>query len=202
MPIKTSGSTGTEIPAGTQVSWRVREAAFDPNGRYGPVVELDLDIVTNEYIGTSAKYFAKIQQPRLDKVAKLRGEGVDDELIKAILQKQGFEFDDLDERDEMLVGRSGALYSILQAGQGDGNAAEKVLEQCDSFDQLADRLVGGRFVGTTKLSKDGYVRLDATEDIFVDKAAQEDADEAAEPSVSDKAENSAFGDEDFHDIPF
>lgn len=177
MPIKTSGSTGTEIPAGTQVSWRVRDAAFDPTGRFGPTIELVLDIVTDEYIGTSTKYWARIQQPRLDKVAKLRGEGVDDELITAILQKQGFEFDELDEMDELLVGRSGALYSILQAGQGDGNAAEKVLEQCDSFDQLADRLVGGRFVGTTKLSKDGYVRLDATEDIFVDKAAQEDAEE-------------------------
>jgi hypothetical protein len=185
MPIKTSGSTGTEIPTGTQVSWRVREAAFDPNGRFGPTIELDLDIVTNEYIGTSTKYWARIQQPRLDKVAKLRGEGVEDELITAILQKQGFEFDELDELDEMLVGRSGALYSILQAGQGDGNAAEKVLEQCDNFDELAARLVGGRFVGTTKLSKDGYVRLDATEDIFKDVAV---ADEDAE--------------EDFDSIPF
>ncbi len=178
MPIKTSGSTGTEIPTGTQVSWRVREAAFDPNGRFGPTIELNLDITTDEYIGTSTKYWARIQQPRLDKLAKLRGEGVDDELISAILQKQGFEFDDLDDPDEMLVGRSGALYSILLAVQGDGNAAEKVLEQCDSFDQLADRLVGGRFVGTTKLSKDGYVRLDATEDIFKDVAvAEEDAEE-------------------------
>ncbi len=177
MAIQTSGSTGTEIPAGTQVSWRVREAEFDPNGRFGPTIELKLDIVTPEYSGTSTKYWARIQQPRLDKVAKLRGEGVDDELITTILQKQDFEFNELDDPDKMLVARGGALYKILLAGQGDGNEAEKVLEQCDSFDQLADRLVGGRFVGTTKLSNDGYARLDATEDIFKDVAvAEEDAE--------------------------
>jgi len=177
MPIQTSGSTGTEIPAGTQVSWKVREATFDPNGRYGPTVELDLDVSNDEYIGTSTKYWARIQRPRLDKVTKLRGEGLDDGTIAAALRKQGHEFGDLDEQDEMLVARGGALYAILTAGQGDAKAAEKVLEQCDNFGELAARLVGGRFVGTTKHSKDGYARLDATEEIFADKAVHEDADE-------------------------
>jgi hypothetical protein len=178
MPIETSGSTGTEIPAGTQVSWKVREATFDANGRYGPEVELDLDVVTDEYVGTGTKYFAKIARPRLDKVAKLRGEGLDDETIAAALRKQGFEFGDLDEQDKMVVARGGALYAILTAGQGDVKSAEQVLQDCDNFDELAARLVGGRFVGTTKLSKDGYARLDAMEDIFKDVAvAEEDAEE-------------------------
>jgi hypothetical protein len=178
MPIKTSGSTGTEIPTGTQVSWRVREAAFDPNGRYGPTIELQLDITTDEYVGTSVKYFAKIAQERLDKAAKLRGEGVDDELIKAILHKQGYKFDELDDPDEMSVARGGALYAILTARQGDVASAEQFLKQSDSFDELAARLVGGRFVGTTGVSKDGYARLDAREDIFKDVAvAEEDAEE-------------------------
>ncbi len=173
-----SGSTGTEVPAGTQVSWRVREATFDPNGRYGPEVELELDVVTDEYLGTSTKYWARIQQPRLDKVTKLRGEGLDDETIATVLNKQGFEFGDLDEQDKMRVARGGALFAILTAGQGDVASAEKVLKQCDSFDELAARLVGGRFVGTTSLSKDGYLRLDAREDIFKDVAvAEEDAEE-------------------------
>jgi len=180
MPIETSGSIGTEIPAGTQVSWKVREATFDANGRYGPEVELELDVVTDEYAGTSIKYFAKIQQPRLDKVAKLRGEGLDDETIAAALRKQGFEFENLDEQDKMVVARGGALYAILTARQGDVASAEKVLKQSGNFDELAARLVGGRFVGTTSLSKDGYVRLDAREGIFVDVAAQEDQGDAEE----------------------
>jgi|GEM_PF-2774111 len=187
MPIQTSGSTGTEIPAGTQVSWRVREAAFDPNGRYGPTVELDLDVVTDEYVGTSSKYWCKIQRPRLDKVAKLRGEGLDDETIADALRKQGHEFENLDDEDKMLVARGGALYAILTAGQGDGKAAEQVLQDCDNFDELAARLVGGRFVGTTKLSKDGYARLDAMEDIYVDKSSPGAATD---------------GDNDFDDIPW
>jgi hypothetical protein len=177
MPIRTTGSTGAEVPAGTQVRWRVSEASFDENGRYGPTVELDLDITTPEYLGTSIKYWAKIAQPRLDKVSKLRGEGLDDDTIAAVLEKQGFEFGNLDELDEMLVSRGGALYAILTAGQGSTQGAEKVLQECGNFDELAARLVDARFVGTTKLSKDGYARLDATEEIFVDKERSDSSDE-------------------------
>ena len=177
MPIGTTGSTGAEVPAGTQVRWQVSEASFDENGRYGPAVELDLDITTPEYLGTSTKYWAKIAQPRLDKVSKLRGEGLDDDTIAAVLEKQGFEFGNLHEPDEMLVSRGGALYAILTAGEGSTQGAEKVLQECDNFDELAARLVGVRFVGTTKLSKDGYARLDATEEIFVDKQRSDSSDE-------------------------
>ncbi len=191
MAIEASGSIGTEVPAGTQVSWRVREAAFDANGRYGPNVELALDIVAPDaYVGTSVKYFANIARPRLDKVEKLRGEGVEDELIKAILQKQGYKFDELDDPDKMVVARGGALYAILTARQGDVASAEKALKQSGNFDELAAGLVGGRFVGTTGLSKDGYVRLDAREGIFKDVAVAEgDAEGDAE-------------EEDFDDLPF
>jgi hypothetical protein len=44
------------------------------------------------------------------------------------------------------------------------------LNACNNFDELAAQLVNGRFVGTTKLIKKGYVRLDGNEDIFPDIA--------------------------------
>jgi hypothetical protein len=189
MAIKSSGSTGVEVPAGTQVSWRVREAAFEQDGKYGPTVELDLDVVTEEYAGAETKYWCRIQRPRIDKVAKLRGEGADDEMIEAILRKQNYEFENLDDPDEMLVSRAGALYSILMATQGGTQGAEQVLASCDTFDDLAFRLVGGRFVGTTRQSPDGYLRLDASEDIFVDKdpRAEHDRDLAALPYDDEEA---------------
>jgi len=188
MPLQTSGSVTTEVPDGTQVRWSIKDATFEPDGQYGPDIELELDIITEKYIGTSTRYWAKIQQPRLDKVRKLRKEGLDDETIASALRKQGFEFNKIDEADAMVVGRGGALYSILAARCG-GNrrAAEKVLEDCDTFNELAERLKEGVFVGTTKLSKDGYVRLDATEDIFPDAGGAE-SDEDPE--------------EDFDNIPF
>jgi hypothetical protein len=110
-------------------------------------------------------------------VRKLRKEGLDDETIATVLKKQSFEFSKIDEPDKMVIGRGGAIYTILTAVEGgDRKRAEKVLQACDSFDDLAAHLKGGTFVGTTKLSKDGYVRLDATEDIFPDvesRTAQE-----------------------------
>jgi hypothetical protein len=188
MPLQTSGSVTTEVPDGTQVRWSIKDATFEPDGQYGPDIELELDIITEKYIGTSTRYWARIQQPRLDKVRKLRKEGLDDETIASVLRKQGFAFDKIDEADEMVIGRGGALYSILVARCG-GNrrAAEKVLENCDTFDDLAKSLTEGSFVGTTKLSKDGYVRLDATEDIFPDVAGAAQTENA---------------EEDFDDLPF
>src|SRR5215210_2155672 len=174
MPLKTSGSVTTEVPDGTQVRWAIKDAIFEPDGIYGPDLELALDIVTDEYIGTSTKYWAKIQQPRLDKVRKLRKEGLDDKTIATALRNQGFEFHRIDEPDERVIGRGGALYSILLARcGGDRRAAEKVLQNCDTFEDLADSLKDGVFVGTTKLTKDGYVRLDATEEIYPDKEGSE-----------------------------
>ena len=167
MPLQTSGSVATEVPDGTQVRWSIKDATFEPDGVYGPDIELDLDIVTEDYIGTSTKYWARIQQPRLDKVRKLRKEGLDDETIAAALRKQGCEFKRIDEADQLVIGRGGALYAIHVARcGGDRLVAEKVLQNCDAFDDLAESLKGGAFVGTTKLSKDGYVRLDATEEIY------------------------------------
>jgi hypothetical protein len=191
MPLETTGSVGTEVPAGVQVRWAIQDATFDPDGRYGPSIELDLSIVTEEYLGNSTRYWASIQQPRLDKVRKLRKEGLDDETIATALNKQGFIFDKIDDSDKMAIGRSGALYSVLAAVKGgDRKKAEKAIQDCDSFYDLATHLSGGTLVGTTKLTDDGYVRLDAKEEIFPDLSGGTAAERAEETE------------EDFGDIPF
>jgi len=151
MPIETAGSVSTtEVPAGTQVEFEIKNTTFDADGKYGPSVELDLIIADETYYGTQLRYWARVQQPRLDLVRKWRGDGMSDEVIKTALKERGFKFRKVDDRDNMVIGRGGNLYKILTATAGGPRGAEQVLEECDDFNQLADKLVGGRFVGTTK----------------------------------------------------
>src|SRR5215207_6497364 len=134
MPIPTSGGFGdsVEVPAGAQVEWRIKSAAFNPLGQYGPDLELDLEIMDNRYFGITTKYWARIQQPRLDKVRKLRKEGISDETIATVLRGQGYEFKKVDEKDALTVVRAGALYSILVARcGGDRKKAEEALQELD-----------------------------------------------------------------------
>lgn len=186
MPIPTSGSVDVEIPSGTQTRWRIPAAEFKPLGMYGPEITLDLDVITPEYVGTSTIYSARIQRPRLDKVERLRKDGLDNETIASVLRKQGYQFKDIDEPDTLTVGRAGNLYAILVAiNGGDRTRAEAVLKDCKDFDELAAQLVNGRFVGTTKLSEKGYVRLDGNEDIFPDVAEQEALEKQSEKMIDD-----------------
>jgi hypothetical protein len=59
------------------------------------------------------------------------------------------------------------------------------LNACNNFDELAAQLVNGRFVGTTKLTEKGYVRLDGNEDIFPDIAEQEALEKQTEEEIDD-----------------
>jgi hypothetical protein len=168
VPIETVGSAGgaIEIPAGTQAEFAVKAAAFDEKGKYGPAVELDLNFVTEQYYGVPLKYWARVQQPRLDLVRKWRGDGMSDNLIKEALKERGFKFKKIDEPDKMVVGKGGNLYKILVAGTGSPRAADALLAEVDSFDELAERMANFRFIGTTKKSADGqYVQLDGKEEI-------------------------------------
>jgi hypothetical protein len=194
MPIPTTGAVG-DVPAGIQTLFLIRNATFEPAGKYGPDIELELDLVDDEYVGTSTTYWASIQRPRIDKVEDLRENGLDDEDIARVLRKQGFEFEELDEPDTFTVGRGGNLYKILVAvNGGDRRRAEAVLERCNDFDELAEALKGGRFVGTTKHDKDGkYVRLDGQEDIYADMSSR-----GAKASAEEINED----DEDFNNLPF
>ena len=201
MPIETTGSAtaAVDIPAGIQAEIGIRKAAFDADGNFGPDIELDLDMLDEEYYGTPLKYWARIQQPRLDLVRKYRSDGMSDHLIKEALKERGFEFKKIDEPDKMKVGRRGNLYKILTAATGSTKAADQVLAECDDFDQLAERLVGGRFIGTTKKSSDGkYVQLDGNEEIFP-VARELTAVSANGDSEDPRATES---DENFEQIPF
>jgi len=167
LPIPTSGSLGADVPSGIQTEFRITECAFEPDNQYGPCFELDLELVDEEYLGTYMKYWAKLQQPRLDKVRKWRQDGLDDETITSALRKQGFKFDKIDEPDTIGIGRNSNTYKILTAVEGSVKGAEAVLRRCDSFDELAECLVDGSFIGTTKRSADGkYTKLDGKEEIY------------------------------------
>jgi len=198
VPIETVGASGssTDVPAGIQVEFEAKAATFEVDGRYGPDIELELDIVTEQYYGTPLKYWARIQQPRLDLVRKYRNDGMSDSLIKEALKERGLKFKKLDEKDKMVVGKNGNLFKILIATAGSPRGADAILAEVDSFDELAQRMVGTRFVGTTRKSADGkYVQLDGTEEIFPVASAP-----AAVPANGDS--NATESDEDFDSIPF
>lgn len=167
MPIPVSGSVGADVPDGVQTEFRITEAAFDENNKYGPSFELTLELAEEDYLGVSMKYWAKVQQPRLDKVRKWRQDGLDDETIASALQKQGFKFEKLDEPDTLQIGRSSNLYKILTAVEGSAKGAEALLKRANTFEELAKALEDGSFIGTTKRSADNkYVKLDGKEEIY------------------------------------
>ncbi len=167
MPIPVSGSVGADVPDGVQTEFRITEAAFDENNKYGPSFELTLELAEEDYLGVSMKYWAKVQQPRLDKVRKWRQDGLDDETIASALKKQGFKFKKLDEPDTLQIGRSSNLYKILTAVEGSAKGAEALLKRANTFEELAKALEDGSFIGTTKRSADNkYVKLDGKEEIY------------------------------------
>ena len=117
-----------------------------------------------------------------------------DKLIKEALKERGFSFKKLDDPDKMVVGRGGNLYKILIAGTGSARAADELLAEVNGFDELAERLVGYRFVGTTKKSKDGkYVQLDGNEEIFPVARELVTVPASADPRATES-------DEDFEDL--
>lgn len=201
MPIPTSGSVGTEVPSGVQTEFRITDSTFDQDNKYGPSFELDLELAEEQYLGVSMRYWAKIQQPRLDLVRNLRGQGLDDETIESALRKQGFEFDSIDDPDELKVARGGNLYKILTAVEGSAKGAEAVLRRCNSFDELAECLIDGSFIGTTKRSADGkYVKLDGKEEIYL--VASKLSSAKAEAESANDAEIDELGSDDDPPAPF
>src|SRR5215212_221629 len=198
MPIEITGAAGssTEVPAGIQVPFKIKKATFQPDGKHGPAVELDKVVTDPRYYGTPLKYWARIQQPRLDMVRRLRADGLGDKVIKDALKERGFDYKNIDEPDKMVVGRGGNLFKILVAGTGSPQAADQLLAECDSFDELAERMVDFEFVGTTKKSKDGkYVQLDGREEIFA--VTKEPATVPANGDI-----DTTDSDEEFDEIPF
>src|SRR5215218_5714989 len=189
MPIDRSGSVGGNIPEnGVQARFRITQAEFRPETRFGPDIELQLQMIDEDYFGTPARFWVRLQQPRMDKVRRMRAEGLSDEIIKQALKEQGFKFKKIDEKDSTRINRGGNAYGVLLATcQGDHQKAEEVLDKLNSFDELAKYLKGKSFVGTTKVKKKddkAYVNVNGKEELYPDMGPREQAQEKVEEEAT------------------
>ena len=148
-----------DIDEGTQVEVEIGDAIYDEGGRFGPEIELDLEVFKpSAHAGATILSSFGLSQPRLRKVRDLREDGLDDETIANVLRKKNFEFEEIDDPETPKLG--GALLRIVKACYGaDTRAVKKLLAECDTFDDLADALVGRRFVATTRKDKNDYTRI-------------------------------------------
>lgn len=181
-----------DIDEGTQVEVLVADATYDAEGRFGPAVELELEVLKPvAHTGSTILSTFGLSQPRLSKVRDLRADGFDDEAIASALRNKNFEFESIDDPETPKLG--GALLRIVKACYNDDTrAVKKLLAECDSFDELADALVGRRFVASTRKDKNDYTRIDGKGEFYRVMSK--------EPENGDKA--AAVPEEDFADIPF
>jgi hypothetical protein len=176
-----------DIKEGTQVQVLVGDAVYDADGRFGSAVELTLEVVQPAaHAGDTILSTFGLSQPRLSKVRDLRGDGLDEGAIAKVLKKKGFKFESIDDPETPKLG--GALLRIVKAGyNADPRAVKKLLAECDTFHDLADALIGKRFVAATRKDKSDYTRIDGKGEFYrVMAPAQAEAEE----------------DEDFEKIPF
>jgi hypothetical protein len=155
-----------DIKEGTQVEVVVGDATYDEEGRFGPAVELALEVLRpSAHAGDSILSTFGLSQPRLSKVRDLRADGLDDEAIASVLENKNFEFESIDDPETPKLG--GALLRIVKACyNADTRAVKKLLEECDTFDDLADALIGRRFVATTRKDKNDYTRIDGKGEFY------------------------------------
>jgi hypothetical protein len=184
-----------DIDEGTQVTGEIADAVYDEFGRFGAEMELSLEVLEpSEHNGETIMSTFALSQPRLRKVRDLKEDGFDDEAIAEVLKKKGFAFDKIDEPETPKLG--GALLKIVKACyQNDSRTIKKVLAECDTFDDLAEALIGKRFVFTTRKDKNDRTRVDG-KDEFYRVMAEEPAKLKSVPQQESDAE------EDFNDIPF
>jgi hypothetical protein len=189
-----------DVKEGTQVQVVVGDAVYDADGRFGPAVELTLDVVEPAaHAGDTILSTFGLSQPRLSKVRDLRDDGLDDKAIAKVLEKKGFRFEKIDEPETPKLG--GALLRIVKACYGDPRAVKKLLAECGTFDDLADALVGRRFVATTRVDKNDYTRIDGKGEFYrVMPSNTLVPDHSAEGQA--RAEARKAEDEDFNKIPF
>lgn len=176
-----------DIDEGTQITVEIADAVYDELGRFGAEIEMTLDLIEPaEHSGESIMSSFSLSQPRLRKVRDLRDDGIDDEAIAEVLRKKKFEFENIDDPETPKVG--GALLRIVKAAHNnDSRAVRKLLAECDTFDDLAEALVGKRFVCTTRKDKKDYTRVDGKREFY-------------RVMTPEKVE--AEEDGDFSDLPF
>jgi len=195
-----------DINEKTQIEVEVADATYDEEGRFGPAVELALDVhKPSAHAGDSILSTFSLSQPRRSKVRDLRADGLDDEAIAAVLENKNFNFETIDDPETPKLG--GALLRIVRACyDADARAVKKLLEGCDTFDDLADALIGRRFVCTTRKDKNDYTRVDGKGEFYrVVKDAPGEASglqqKQQEASAATKPEASP-DDPEWDDIPF
>jgi hypothetical protein len=186
VPLDTTKSFA-DINEGTQVEVLIADATYDEAGRFGPEIEFNLDVLKpSAHAGETILSTFSLSQPRLSKVRNLRDDGLDDETIAQVLEKKNFKFEKIDDPETPRVG--GALLKVVKACyNADPRAVKKLLAECDTFDDLAEALIGRRFVATTRKDKNDYTRLDGKGEFYrVMTPAQAEAEE----------------DENFQKVPF
>jgi len=165
MGIETTKSFA-DIKEGTQVEVLIADATYDAEGRFGPAVELALEVQRpSAHTGDTILSTFSLSQPRLSKVRDLRADGLDDEAIASVLRNKNFEFDNIDDPEPPKLG--GALLRILKAScNEDARAIKKLLAECESFEDLADALIGRRFVASTRVDKNARTRIDGKGEFY------------------------------------
>jgi hypothetical protein len=165
MGIQTTKSFA-DIKEGTQVEVLIADSTYGAEGRFGPAVELALEVQKpSAHRGDTILSTFSLSQPRLSKVRDLRADGLDDEAIASVLRNKNFQFDKIDDPEPPKLG--GALLRIVKATRNeDPHAIRQLLTECDSFDELADALVGGRFIATTRVDKNDRTRIDGKGEFY------------------------------------
>ncbi len=191
-----------DISEGTQVAVEIADATYDEEGRFGPAVELALDVLTpSAHAGDSILSTFGLSEPRRSKVRDLRNDGLDDEAIATVLENKNFEFETIDDPETPKLG--GALLRIVKAcHDADARAVKKLLEECDSFDDLADALIGRRFVCTTRKDKNDYTRVDGKGEFYRVMRDEPESGLQHKQQEANAATKPERDDPDWEDIPF
>ncbi len=191
-----------DISEGTQVAVEIADATYDEEGRFGPAVELALDVFKpSAHAGDSVLSTFSLSQPRRSKVRDLRADGLDDESIATVLENKNFEFETIDDPETPKLG--GALLRIVKACyNADARAVKNLLEECDTFDALADALIGRQFVCTTRKDKNDYTRVDGKGEFYRVMPASPDTVVPERDGPSRGAPAKTRDDPDWEDIPF
>ncbi len=187
-----------DIKEGARVAVEVANATYDEGGRFGPEMQFELEALKPDvYAGGTILSSLSLSQPRLNKVRNLRADGISDEAIAESLREKGFEFEKIDDWEEPRIG--GTLRKIIRAClKDDTRAYRKLMNECDSFDELADALIGKRFTTQIRHDKNGYSRIDGKAD-FYPYVETSPANGNLGGHTADIVEEDA---QDFDDIPF
>src|SRR5215213_4411530 len=113
MGIETTKSFA-DITEGTQVEVLIADATYDAEGRFGPCVELALEVQKpSAHRGDTILSTFSLSQPRLSKVRDLRADGLGDAAIADVLRNKNFQFETIDDPEPPKLG--GALLRIVMA---------------------------------------------------------------------------------------